>query len=109
MIKFILSTGFKLAGWKVQGVKPDLSKYVIVVAPHTSNWDFFVGWGARNVIGFRPNFLAKDKGNPLDNSSGYSLSSFADSGRSNVSGSAKSMGAGCCSASAIEVPVEVCI
>lgn len=60
MIKFILSTGFKLAGWKVQGVKPDLSKYVIVVAPHTSNWDFFVGWGARNVIGFRPNFLAKD-------------------------------------------------
>ena len=33
---------------------------MIVVAPHTSNWDFFVGWGARNVIGFYPNFLAKE-------------------------------------------------
>lgn len=36
-----------------------MKKYVIVVAPHTSNWDFFIGWGARNVIGFYPNFLAK--------------------------------------------------
>lgn len=47
-------------GWKVKGDKPDLTKYVIIVAPHTSNWDFFVGWGARNVIGFKPNFLAKN-------------------------------------------------
>lgn len=49
-----------MLGWKVNGRKPDLTKYVIIVAPHTSNWDFFVGWGARNVIGFRPNFLAKN-------------------------------------------------
>ena len=59
MIKWILAKLYKLAGWKVQGKKPDLKKYVIIVAPHTSNWDFFVGWGARNVIGFHPNFLAK--------------------------------------------------
>jgi len=59
MIKAILAGGFKLFGWKVDGVKPDLKKYVIIVAPHTSNWDFFVGWSARNLIGFRPNFLAK--------------------------------------------------
>ena len=60
MIKFILGGFYKLFGWKVNGKKPDLKKYVIIVAPHTSNWDFFVGWGARNIIGFRPNFLAKD-------------------------------------------------
>ncbi|GAB4248246.1 MAG: lysophospholipid acyltransferase family protein [Ekhidna sp.] len=60
MIKWILSSLYKLFGWKVKGKKPDLKKYVIIVAPHTSNWDFFVGWGARNVIGFKPNFLAKD-------------------------------------------------
>ena len=59
MIKAILAGGYKLAGWKVKGTKPDLKKYVIIVAPHTSNWDFFVGWAARNVIGFRPNFLGK--------------------------------------------------
>lgn len=59
MIGKILATAFKMAGWKVDGTKPDLKKYVIIVAPHTSNWDFFVGWTARNLIGFRPNFLGK--------------------------------------------------
>ncbi|SNS77268.1 1-acyl-sn-glycerol-3-phosphate acyltransferases [Ekhidna lutea] len=59
MIRFILGGLYKLSGWKIDGKKPDLKKYVIIVAPHTSNWDFFVGWGARNVIGFRPNFLGK--------------------------------------------------
>lgn len=43
----------------MDGKKPDLKKYLIIVAPHTSNIDFFVGWTARNVIGFYPNFLAK--------------------------------------------------
>lgn len=56
----ILGGLYKLCGWKVNGEKPNLNKYVIIVAPHTSNWDFFVGWGARNVIGFTPNFLAKN-------------------------------------------------
>ena len=59
MVRWILGGFYKLFGWKVNGRKPDLKKYVIIVAPHTSNWDFFVGWGARNVIGFKPNFLAK--------------------------------------------------
>ena len=56
----VLGGLYKASGWKVQGEKPPLTKYVIIVAPHTSNWDFFVGWSARNVIGFRPNFLAKN-------------------------------------------------
>ncbi|MEM7297549.1 MAG: 1-acyl-sn-glycerol-3-phosphate acyltransferase [Bacteroidota bacterium] len=60
LIAWFLGGAYKLSGWKVNGQKPDLKKYIIIVAPHTSNWDFFVGWGARNVIGFRPNFLAKD-------------------------------------------------
>ncbi len=59
MIAFILGGFYKLFGWKVDGKKPEEKRYVIIVAPHTSNWDFFVGWGARNIIGFRPNFLAK--------------------------------------------------
>ena len=29
-----------LAGWKINGVKPKEKKYVILAAPHTSNWDF---------------------------------------------------------------------
>jgi len=31
---------FKCAGWKSEGRKPDLPRYVIIAAPHTSNWDF---------------------------------------------------------------------
>jgi len=29
-----------ITGWRVLGQLPDLPKYVIVGAPHTSNWDF---------------------------------------------------------------------
>ena len=32
-----------LGGWKFEGVVPDEPKFVLIVAPHTSNWDFFVG------------------------------------------------------------------
>lgn len=61
MINFFFGTFFKLFGWKIQGGIPEgLKKYVIAVAPHTSNWDFAVGMGARAIIKFRPNFLAKD-------------------------------------------------
>ena len=37
---------FWLTGWRVQGrVPPDLPKFVIVGAPHTSNWDFVIFLG----------------------------------------------------------------
>ncbi|MFT4058092.1 MAG: lysophospholipid acyltransferase family protein [Legionella sp.] len=49
----------KLFGWKVVGELPKEQKYVVVVAPHTSNWDFWVGLFARFSIGVKINFLAK--------------------------------------------------
>ncbi|MGL6069830.1 lysophospholipid acyltransferase family protein [Craterilacuibacter sp.] len=30
----------KLAGWKIDGNFPAIPKYVMIAAPHTSNWDF---------------------------------------------------------------------
>ncbi|RJP46433.1 MAG: glycerol acyltransferase [Anaerolineaceae bacterium] len=36
---------FRLSGWRVLGRLPDLPKYVIVGAPHTSNWDFVIFLG----------------------------------------------------------------
>jgi 1-acyl-sn-glycerol-3-phosphate acyltransferase len=30
----------RLLGWQAEGQPPDAPKYVCVVAPHTSNWDF---------------------------------------------------------------------
>lgn len=32
--------GLMLAGWKLEGVSPTARKYVLIAAPHTSNWDF---------------------------------------------------------------------
>lgn len=30
----------RLRGWRIDGNFPDLPKYVLIAAPHTSNWDF---------------------------------------------------------------------
>lgn len=32
----------RVAGWRIQGAPPDLPKYIVVAAPHTSNWDFLL-------------------------------------------------------------------
>lgn len=29
-----------LTGWKIKGKIPDIKKYVLIAAPHSSNWDF---------------------------------------------------------------------
>lgn len=33
----------RVLGWKITGQRPDVKKYVMIAAPHTSNWDFFYG------------------------------------------------------------------
>jgi 1-acyl-sn-glycerol-3-phosphate acyltransferase len=51
----------RLFGWKFTGEPiPDLPKMVLIVAPHTSNWDFCVGIMAKYAIGLRGTFLGKD-------------------------------------------------
>ncbi|MBX2845792.1 MAG: 1-acyl-sn-glycerol-3-phosphate acyltransferase [Saprospiraceae bacterium] len=51
---------FKIFGWKVVGHFPfDTRKTIIVAAPHTSNWDFFVGLGTRSILRFNSSFLIK--------------------------------------------------
>ena len=30
----------RLRGWRIAGQFPDIPKYVLIAAPHTSNWDF---------------------------------------------------------------------
>lgn len=53
--RFIL----ELFGWKIVGELPKDKKYIVVVAPHTSNWDFPVGLFARFQLGVKIHFLAK--------------------------------------------------
>lgn len=59
-MKFLFKLIFKITGWKIIGDVPrHLTKYIIIVAPHTSNWDFPIGVAVRSIMGFKSNFLGK--------------------------------------------------
>ena len=46
-------------GWQVTGEIPDLPKFVVAVAPHTSNWDFVVGVAAMLALDLKITFIGK--------------------------------------------------
>lgn len=46
-------------GWKLTGTFPKIDKCVVIVAPHTSNIDFFLGLLVRRVLNEEFNFVAK--------------------------------------------------
>lgn len=48
-----------LGSWTLDGEIPDIPKAILPVAPHTSNWDFFVGLMVKLALGIRVNFLGK--------------------------------------------------
>lgn len=51
---------FKLCGWKITHYLPDtIKKCVVVVAPHTSNWEFVFGMGAIKFMKLNPRFAIK--------------------------------------------------
>jgi 1-acyl-sn-glycerol-3-phosphate acyltransferase len=52
--------GLVLLRWRFEGVVPDVPRCVAIVAPHTSNWDFVVGFAALLALGLRGRFLGKD-------------------------------------------------
>ncbi|UCE94366.1 MAG: lysophospholipid acyltransferase family protein [Flavobacteriaceae bacterium] len=55
--RFIL---FKLLGWKIiNGFPEDLDKYIIIAAPHTSNWDFPIGILVKFSEGLPIKFIGK--------------------------------------------------
>jgi 1-acyl-sn-glycerol-3-phosphate acyltransferase len=51
--------GLALLRWRIAGNFPDLGKFVIIVAPHTSNWDFVVGFAAYLALGLDATWFGK--------------------------------------------------
>jgi len=49
----------KLLGWHIAGQLPQQPKFVVAVAPHTSNWDFVVGVSAMLAMNLRIKFMGK--------------------------------------------------
>lgn len=50
----------RLLGWRFVGSLPDLPRFVVIAAPHTSNWDFPIGIMLLYATGFRVSYLGKD-------------------------------------------------
>ena len=48
------------AGWHFEGHWPNVPKLVVIVAPHTSNWDFFIGLAAKWALGLKAHWWGKD-------------------------------------------------
>ncbi|MFT4256194.1 MAG: lysophospholipid acyltransferase family protein [Pseudoxanthomonas sp.] len=48
-------------GWKVVGELPNIPKLVLIVAPHSSNWDGIWGMAAKIALGFKVHVLAKEQ------------------------------------------------
>ena len=50
---------YDLMGWKFSGSMPGVKKCVIIVAPHTSNFDFILGLIVREVLQLKINYIGK--------------------------------------------------
>ena len=49
-----------LSGWRIKGSPPEgIAKCVLILAPHTSNWDFVIGRLVFIVYGISPKVLIK--------------------------------------------------
>jgi len=49
----------RLAGWHIEGTLPDLPKFVLIGAPHTSNWDFVLFLGVIFSLRANVRFMGK--------------------------------------------------
>ncbi|MRX41144.1 acyltransferase [Flavobacterium sp. LC2016-23] len=82
LYKFIF---FKLMGWKIVGIEnAEVKKCILMVMPHTSNHDFYLGIFTRGISGLEMNWVGKKElfkfpfgyyfrsvgGEPLDRSGG---------------------------------------
>lgn len=45
IFRLISNSIMRLRGWRVEGTLPDIPKFIIIGAPHTSNWDFVLFLG----------------------------------------------------------------
>ena len=59
IVRRLLVALYRWKGWRIEGERPDVDKFVILGAPHTSNWDFIFFLGATHDLGIRPSFMGK--------------------------------------------------
>ncbi len=50
---------YKRQGWRAEGTVPNPRRFVIIAAPHTSNWDFVYFLGLTQDLGLDAHFMGK--------------------------------------------------
>lgn len=60
LVRKALIAIYRFAGWRADGQLPQIPKFVIMGASHTSNWDFLVFLGTVSALGRQVRFIAKD-------------------------------------------------
>ncbi|MGB8705171.1 MAG: 1-acyl-sn-glycerol-3-phosphate acyltransferase [Gillisia sp.] len=60
-MKFLVNFFYtKVLGWKIEGkIDPEIRKCIIIVAPHTSWYDFLIGALVRKIIALEIHYVAK--------------------------------------------------
>ncbi len=62
MLKAFSKLILRIFGWKeFDEIPHNIRKAVVIVAPHTSTWDFVIGRFAYWALGFKPKFLIKSE------------------------------------------------
>lgn len=49
----------RMLGWRLEGAKPEFDRYVLIAAPHTSNWDFPMMLAFAAAFDIRITWMAK--------------------------------------------------
>jgi 1-acyl-sn-glycerol-3-phosphate acyltransferase len=57
--RFLAALFLRLRGWKAEGAIPAASKYVLIAAPHTTNWDLFYFLALAQVMGLKVRWMGK--------------------------------------------------
>jgi 1-acyl-sn-glycerol-3-phosphate acyltransferase len=58
-LRLIANLILRMVGWRVDGKLPDLQKYILIGAPHTSNWDFLLFLGVIFQLKANVKFMGK--------------------------------------------------
>lgn len=58
-VRRLLLLLYRMRGWKAVGEVPEPRRFIIIAAPHTSNWDFVNYLGLTADLGVRPHFMGK--------------------------------------------------
>lgn len=59
MTRKLVWWGMQLFGWSTSGEVPNYNKFLIVGAPHTSNWDFIIVIATATALGIRLSWMGK--------------------------------------------------